>query len=52
MARADWVANVFKTSTTSGGNSPGALRLKDRLADDLRPRGAGARRGARGIRTG
>src|SRR6266511_6483133 len=31
MARADWVANVFRTSTTSGGNSPGAFRLKDRL---------------------
>ena len=27
MASADWVANVFRSSTTSGGNSPGARRI-------------------------
>ena len=31
MARADCVAKVLRTSTTSGENSPGAFRLKDRL---------------------
>jgi hypothetical protein len=31
MARANWVAKVFRTSITSGGNSPGAFRLNDRL---------------------
>ena len=27
MANADWVAKVFKSSTTSGANSPGARRF-------------------------
>ena len=31
MASADCVAKVFRTSMTSGGNSPGAFRLRDRL---------------------
>ena len=31
MASADWVAKVFRTSITSGENSPGAFRIKDRL---------------------
>src|SRR5437016_12120867 len=34
MARADWVANVFRTSTTSGGNSPAAFRLKDKRSEE------------------
>jgi hypothetical protein len=31
IASADWVAKVFSTSITSGGYSPGAFRVRDRL---------------------
>ena len=31
MARADWVAKVFRTSTASAENSPGVLRFSDKL---------------------
>ena len=31
MARADWVAKVLRTSTASGGNSPGVCRFSERL---------------------
>ena len=35
IASADWVANVFRSSMTSGGNSPGALPVEGQAADDL-----------------
>ena len=47
IARADWVAKVFRTSTTSGGNSPGAFRLKDRLPMIWSSRSRGTERSAR-----
>ena len=47
MARADWVAKVFRRSTTSGGNSPGAFRLKDRLPMIWSSRSSGTARSAR-----
>jgi len=50
MARADWVAKVFRVHD-SGGNSPGAFRLKDRLPHDLIFAKQGTERSA-GTRTG
>jgi len=47
MARADCVAKVFRTSITSGGNSPGAFRLKDRLPMIWSSRSKGTERSAR-----
>ena len=47
IARADWVAKVFRTSTTSGENSPGAFRLKDRLPMIWSSRSRGTERTAR-----
>src|SRR3972149_4377324 len=43
MASADWVANVWSSSTTSDGNSPGALRFTTRP-----PRTGPSRRGGTG----
>ena len=34
MARADWVANVFRISTTSAVNSPGVRPAHDEAPDD------------------
>src|SRR6516165_3125010 len=46
IARADWVANVLSNSTTSGENSPGVFRVRDRLPMIWSSRSSGTDRAA------
>ena len=47
IARADWVANVMSTRTTSGAKSPGVLRMTARTPMTCSSRSNGTPRSAR-----